>query len=57
MESEYENFSQWYEALILSADAAGIMVSYKMMFLEFYDRGMTPEETTTYITENGIMTE
>ncbi|HBQ6530035.1 TPA: hypothetical protein L8N50_005072, partial [Klebsiella pneumoniae] len=41
----YENFNDWYEALIKVGEAADRTFSYKLMFLEFYDRGMTPEET------------
>ncbi|HEE5143432.1 TPA: hypothetical protein R7I99_004880, partial [Klebsiella pneumoniae] len=53
----YENFNDWYEALIKVGEAADRTFSYKLMFLEFYDRGMTPEETLTHIIENGIVTE
>ncbi|EQB0887633.1 hypothetical protein ACU6Z1_18220 [Klebsiella aerogenes] len=53
----YENFNDWYEALIKVGEAADKTFSYKLMFLEFYDRGMTPEETLTHIIENGIVTE
>ncbi|EPM0385780.1 TPA: hypothetical protein RSS07_002913 [Klebsiella pneumoniae] len=53
----YENFNDWYEALIKVGETADKTFSYKLMFLEFYDRGMTPEETLTHIIENGIVTE
>ncbi|EPJ5821995.1 hypothetical protein QDZ26_001854 [Pluralibacter gergoviae] len=53
----YENFSEWYEALINVALVAGVKVSYRLMFMEFYDRRMTPEETLSHIIENAIMTE
>ncbi|EIW9022146.1 TPA: hypothetical protein ACHFOT_003526 [Klebsiella pneumoniae] len=53
----YENFNDWYEALIKAGEETDKSFSYKLMFLEFYDRGMTPEETLTHIIENGIVTE